>query len=121
MIRTGLLTLAVLGVAESASAQASLSIQLETDAVNTLISATYSCARGDAFPVQYVEAGPNALAVLPIDGQERVFVNVVSGSGMRYVSGQYVWWSKGRTATLENELEEGSSMECVSEDYPATE
>lgn len=121
MIRIGFLILAVAGLPAAASAEAVFSLQLGTEGRSTIISATYSCADGEPFAVQYVNAGANTLALLPIDGQERVFVNVVSGSGARYVSGQYVWWSRGDTATLENELEEGSLTECVSEDYPSAE
>ena len=49
---------------------------------------------------------------MDVNLDDRVFVNVVSASGARYVSGSYVWWSKGDTATLENELENGSILTC---------
>ncbi|WP_255532641.1 MliC family protein [Paracoccus sp. IB05] len=77
--------------------------------------------RGAPFTAQYVNAGANTLAILPIDGETRSFANVVSGSGARYASGQYIWLSKGANATLENELEEGSLKDCVSKDFLAAE
>lgn len=124
-MRTVLSTLVATVVATMISgatqADVSLSIPLQTGATSTVTTATYSCAGGEPFQVQYVNAGANALALLPIDGEDRIFVNVVSGSGARYASGQYIWWSKGADATLENELEEGSLKDCVSKDFPAVE
>ncbi len=107
--------------AGAAHADVSLSVPLHTGATSTVTTATYSCAGGEPFQVQYVNAGANSLALLPIDGEERIFVNVVSGSGARYAAGQYIWWSKGDTATLENEMEEGSLKDCVSKDFPSAE
>lgn len=112
-------TLVATMIAGTAHAEVSLSIPLQTGATSTVITATYSCAGGVPFQVQYVNAGANALALLPIDGEQRIFVNVVSGSGARYASGPYVWWSKGETATLANELEEGGLKDCVSADLPS--
>lgn len=79
----------------------------------TLTAATYSCNGGEPFQVRYLNAGPNSLALISVDGQERIFVNVISGSGARYVSGQYEWWSKGDGATLTNLMEENSAQDCV--------
>lgn len=121
MIRPAFTALLAALIAGSAQAGVTLSIPLETGATSSITTATYSCAGGEPFTVQYVNAGANALALLPVDGEDRIFVNVVSGSGARYASGQYIWWSKGDTATLENELEEGSLKDCVSTDYPAAE
>jgi membrane-bound inhibitor of C-type lysozyme len=119
MIRIALLILATTAAPAMASAQAVLSLQLATDGEASIIPATYSCADGEPFTVQYVNAGPNALALLPVEGTQRVFVNVVSGSGARYASGPYIWWSRGDTATLENELEDGSQVACVAVDEDA--
>lgn len=64
--------------------------------------ARYQCAQLGALKVDYVTAGPIALAILPLDGQMRVFAQVLSGSGARYASGLYVWWAKGTDATLQD-------------------
>ena len=54
-----------------------------------------------AFAVDYINAGANSLAVLPIAGESRIFVNVTSGSGARYASGDLIWWeAAGRSITL---------------------
>lgn len=75
----------------------------------TRIHATFECgADGVAlglpsgpFTVQYLNAGENHLAVLPIHGQALVFANVISGSGARYAAGRYIWWDAGdRGVTL---------------------
>lgn len=116
MVRVSLLALVASATAGATSAEAVLSIQLATGTTSGITSATYSCDGGEPFTVRYVNAGANALALLSLDGEERVFVNVISGSGARYASGQYVWWSRGDTATLENQMEEGSLKTCVSQD-----
>jgi membrane-bound inhibitor of C-type lysozyme len=64
---------------------------------------TYSCEDGVQFPVTYVNTEDGqSFAVLPVDGKNRLFVSLISGSGVRYGSGVYVWWSKGEQATLWN-------------------
>lgn len=105
-------------ISGSAFAEVSLSIPLQAGATSTVKTATYSCAGGEPFQVQYLNAGANALAFVLVEGEERIFANVVPGSGARYASGPYIWWSKGENATLENELEEGSLKGCVSKDFP---
>ena len=82
-----------------ALAQMSLSIPLDADTQTATTS--YSCG-DEPFAVHYLTGPDNALALLPVDGTRRIFVNVVSASGARYVSGPWEWWSKGDTATLTN-------------------
>jgi membrane-bound inhibitor of C-type lysozyme len=60
----------------------------------------YECAGAEPFEVEYVNAGPNSLAIVPVEGQHLVFAGVISGSGARYASGPYVWWTKGAGADL---------------------
>lgn len=75
----------------------------------TRIHSTFECgADGVAlglpsglFTVDYLNAGENHLAVLPIHGQALIFANVISGSGARYAAGRYIWWDAGdRGVTL---------------------
>ncbi len=61
---------------------------------------TYQCEGLDPFVVDFINAEPNFLAIIPIGGKKLVFVNVISGSGARYVAGQYEFWSKGSEATF---------------------
>lgn len=61
----------------------------------------YTCeGQDERFVVDYVNAAPNFLALVPVDGKQLVFANVLSGSGARYASGQYEWWTKGPEASL---------------------
>lgn len=53
------------------------------------------------FPVEYINAGENHLAVLPLSGKQQILANVVSASGARYAAGRYIWWDAGdRGVTL---------------------
>ncbi len=60
----------------------------------------YQCDNGEGFRVQYVNAAPNFLAIVPVEGETHIFATTISGSGARYVSGPYEWWNKGDEATL---------------------
>lgn len=62
----------------------------------------YECDDGTSRDVQYINAAPNFLAVLSIDGQNLMFVTVLSASGARYAAGEYEWWTRGGEATLTN-------------------
>lgn len=60
----------------------------------------YECDGVEPFTVEYVNAAPVFLAFVPVNGEKLIFVNVLAGSGARYASGQYVWWTKGGSADL---------------------
>lgn len=112
-MRIRLLALALAGIAANAQAEAIITIPLPVGEAGNISSQSYSCGDGAVFSVQYVNAGANSLAILPVDGDMRIFVNVPSASGARYASGTHIWWSKGDGATLENEIVEGSMVECA--------
>lgn len=65
--------------------------------------------------MRYILLTVSVLAAGPVDGEERIFVNVVSASGARYASGAHVWWSKGDSATLEHTIE-GTVRDCTRDD-----
>lgn len=70
------------------------------------ISMVYQC--GDrTVPVEYINAGPVSLAVLTLDGRTVVASNVIAASGARYAGAQYVWWSKGDEASLDDLMRDG--------------
>jgi membrane-bound inhibitor of C-type lysozyme len=117
-MRISILAIALLTSASAATAQTTLSIPLKIEAADSVLSQTYTCGDADAFAVQYVNSGANALAIMQIDGEDRIFVNVVSASGAKYVSGADVWWTKGDTATRENEMTQGSLQTCISQETP---
>ena len=60
----------------------------------------YQCEGIEPFSVDFVNAQPNFLALVPIGPQKLVFVAVISADGAKYVSGQYEFWTKGSDATL---------------------
>ncbi|MFP7572330.1 MliC family protein [Marivita sp. S2033] len=101
----------------ASSADVQLVFDLEQD--GTVISAAYECDDATERTVRYLSAGNAQLALVPLDGVETVFVNVVSGSGAQYVSGQYEWWIKGDTATLHNRIQDAGDVVCKTEDDPA--
>ncbi len=56
------------------------------------------------FTVEYVNGAGNSLALVPVSGKARIFVNVWSASGARYVAGEFLWWdATGRTTLLQSE------------------
>ena len=62
----------------------------------------YDCGTSGTFAITYVNVEPNALALIPVEDDTRLFVTTLSASGARYVSGPFEWWSKGEEATLRN-------------------
>ncbi|WP_170167128.1 MliC family protein [Paracoccus methylarcula] len=96
------------------SAEPMLSIPLPISGESNILPVEYDCGEGESLRVTYVNAGENQLAILPVDGVERVFVNVIAASGARYVAGEYEWWSKGDMASFTDLAEDGSRRECRS-------
>ncbi len=60
----------------------------------------YQCDGGKTLTVRYFNGAENQAAILRPAGKPMLFVNVVSGSGARYVAGPYEWWTKGHEGTL---------------------
>ncbi|MBU1174576.1 MAG: MliC family protein [Alphaproteobacteria bacterium] len=61
----------------------------------------YTCDGREAqLSVAYVNAAPNFLALVPIDGETLVFASIVAGSGARYAAGRYEWRTDGVEAML---------------------
>jgi membrane-bound inhibitor of C-type lysozyme len=74
---------------------------------------TYQCNGRDApLTVEYVDVQPNYLALVPLDAGTLVFASVLSGSGARYASGQWIWWTKGSNANL-YDVTKGANAEPV--------
>ncbi len=66
----------------------------------------YGCGEGtEPLTVKYINAQPNFFAIVPIEGEDVVMVNVISASGAKYVSGVWEWWNKGADASLHNVTE----------------
>jgi membrane-bound inhibitor of C-type lysozyme len=71
-----------------------------------IVTAIYGCGEGtEPLTVKYVNAAPNFFAIVPIEGEDVVMVNVISASGAKYVSGRYEWWNKGVDVSLQDVTE----------------
>jgi membrane-bound inhibitor of C-type lysozyme len=113
-------TMLTLGIGALSPAE-DLAVQLPGVSV-TRIHASFECgADGVAlglpsgpFTVEYLNAGENHLAVLPVHGQALIFANVIAASGARYAAGRYIWWDAGdRGVTLYAEGVDGHpKAEC---------
>lgn len=76
----------------------------------------YQCDDGgDIFAVEYINAAPNFLAIVPVgpEKQKQVFVNVLAASGAKYASGQFEWWTKGSEVTFTDlTVTDGTPLTC---------
>lgn len=107
---------AILSIMYSAAmADTSLSLNIELDDA-VLTTATYDCGTEETVRVHYIVSDDDMLALVPVDGDARVFVNVVAGSGSRYVAGQYEWWSTGKNASLRDLIDDRIVLECNARD-----
>lgn len=61
---------------------------------------TYDCEGLEPMSVQYINAAPNFLALVPVNGETLVLAAVLSGSGVRYAAANWVWWTSGAEASL---------------------
>ncbi len=112
-----LLAVAALGLlafpAPAVETSMQLVLTLEGNAQRDVV--TYSCdGHDEPLTVEYINAHPIFLAIVPVEGESLIFVNVVSASGARYASGQYVWWTRGNDAELHDEMagEDAEPMSC---------
>ena len=99
---------------------AALTLTLESNSDIERTSATYLCDNEQALQVHYINAAPNFLAIVPVDGQSHIFATTISASGARYVSGPFEWWSKGGEGTL-RDLTQGDDAEPMLTCTSATE
>lgn len=74
----------------------------------------YQCEGIDPISVDFINASPNFIALVPIGPQKLVFVSVMSASGVKYVSGQFEFWTKGSEATLTDlQVDNGGALSCT--------
>lgn len=92
-----LLTAGTAGAVES-----TLQLQLSTDQDFERRTISYDCATEAPLVVTYLNAVPNFLALLPVEAETPplLFASVIAASGVRYASGQWIWWTKGADASL---------------------
>ncbi|MCR6673972.1 MliC family protein [Devosia ginsengisoli] len=101
-IPAALLATALFAPVTAQAAEATLQIELGTKGDFERRVMTYDCNDGSSLPVTYINAAPNFLALLSVTDEPEplVFSSVVAASGVRYVSGIWVWWTKGVDASL---------------------
>jgi membrane-bound inhibitor of C-type lysozyme len=117
MIRQTFAALALAGATVSVVHAAQLTVEeIDADARQLVV---YRCAnQKQPVRVSYWLAGNGqSFALVPVDGQRLLFVDTVSASGVRYQAGRYTWWTKGREATLRDEIADPNSppllADCV--------
>jgi membrane-bound inhibitor of C-type lysozyme len=91
----------------SLGAHAVLAMPLTVPQIQTASTQTtrYDCKDGKSVSVQYTNTrNRQSFAALTVDGRKLLFVNVIAGSGARYVADQYTWWTKGPQANLYDEM-----------------
>ncbi|MHA6297587.1 MliC family protein [Devosia sp. CAU 1758] len=90
----------------AATASAALTLTLESVSDIERRTVSYQCDNEQALSVQYINAAPNFLAIVPVDGQTLIFATTIAASGARYVSGPYEWWSHQGEATLRDLMQD---------------
>lgn len=97
--RVAAVAVALASTAPLRAAEPTLSFPSATVASTTLRS--YLCHEQQALSVAYVAtADGDAFAYLTAEGRPHIFIRVSSDSGTKYVSGPYVWATRGTTGTL---------------------
>lgn len=115
MYRQAFAALVLSGLAASAAHAAQLTVEeIDADARQT---AVYQCAnQKQPIRVSYWLAGNGqSFALVPVNGQRLLFVDTVSASGVRYQAGRYTWWTKGRGATLRDEIADSKAPPLLSD------
>lgn len=112
-LRPAMIVLAAVAGTGAASANAILSVPVTLGPKGTISTVRHSCSDGTDLSVQYINGAANSLALIPLKGEDLIFVNVVAGSGARYVSGARTWWTKGDKATLSDETGKAKPITCA--------
>ncbi|WP_431299754.1 MliC family protein [Tabrizicola sp. BL-A-41-H6] len=76
-------------------------------------TARYICDREVEIPATYINSADGGLVVLHVDSTQITLLGEASASGARYGwpsdGSNYVWWTKGDTATLYWKTPEGEA------------
>ena len=99
------LALSLTALASPALADAGITLGLSLAGDAEIKNVQYACEHHDPVTMQYINAAPNYLAVLPLDGKTLIFASVLAASGTKYVSGQYELFSKGPQINLQDVTE----------------
>ncbi|WP_317992465.1 MliC family protein [Bartonella gliris] len=99
----------------------SLVIEVPDDPEPTTQTVSYQCDMGTSkehVEATYHNAGNISLVDFKWKGKRIVGSNVIAASGAKYVSGQYIWWTKRDEATLYNLIDdpkEEKPIHCIEE------
>lgn len=102
LVTVTIATLAGVAAMHVASA-APLSVpQVQVTTRNTI---RYVCDGGKSLIVRYVNTrNEQSFALLPVQGKNLLFVNVLAASGAKYSASHYTWWTKGPQGNLTDDL-----------------
>ena len=91
----------VLAVAASIGSASAAPLRLAEIQTKGRQTHKYTCATGMILQVTYWNAANGqSFALVPVKGQQMLFVNTLSASGAKYQAGSYTWWTKGPRADL---------------------
>ena len=96
------IAIALLAVLPSIAVETSLQLQISADQDFERRTITYDCGTETPLVVTYLDAVPNFLAIIPVEGETQplVFASVLSKNGARYASGHWIWESQGPDGSL---------------------
>ncbi len=103
--------LAVAAMMQNVDVSAQVVLSLEGSFERNIVE--YECEMIGPIKVDFINAEPNFLAILPVGPRKMVFVNVMSASGAKYVAGQFEFWTKGSEATLTDLQATPPSVNCT--------
>ncbi|WDR03865.1 MliC family protein [Devosia algicola] len=101
--------------------EAKITLELDIDGTGTAEQRVvqYACDKGEPFKVTYINAAPNYLAMMPVNGDQVLMREVLSASGAKYVADVWVWWTKGDEAQL-YDLRDGPDAAPIDACYTVT-
>jgi membrane-bound inhibitor of C-type lysozyme len=101
LVATVLSALALTGASPAAETALQLTITTQSGDFDQRVM-RYDCGTETPVVVTYINAAPNFLAIVPLadEAQPLVFAAVISGSGVRYAAGKWIWTTKGVEASL---------------------
>lgn len=67
----------------TATADVALFISVDLGTNGAVHAQNYACGDGETFAVQYVNTHENTLAIVPLNGRDRILISVVSASGAK--------------------------------------
>ncbi|WP_375665043.1 MliC family protein [Bartonella sp. TT121SHDZB] len=99
----------------------SLVIEVPDDPEPTTEVVAYQCdtsTNKKRIEATYLNAGNISLVDFKWNGKRIIASRSISASGVKYMGGPYIWWTKGNEATLSdliNDPEEKNLIRCVEE------